>query len=144
VDEQLLLDGLRAWRGLVEWLFVEGAGGLLSPLSDHFTLADLMVEARGPAIVVIANRLGCVNHARLTVEALERRRIPIAALVLNEANPGDDSDRSRQSNVELLRETLPEQVMWKCGWNSELQQPEGDVWSTITWQSAVDQLSKRA
>lgn len=62
---------------------VEGAGGLLVELDGHGrTLADLATALSAPAVVVCRSGLGTLNHTALTVEALARRRIPVAGLVI--------------------------------------------------------------
>jgi dethiobiotin synthetase len=69
---------------------VEGAGGLLVPLTERETFADLAVALALPVLVVARAGLGTVNHTALTVEALRRRGLAIAALVLNRTAPADD------------------------------------------------------
>ena len=69
-------------------LVVEGAGGLLVPLNETETMADLAAAFGLPVVVVWRYYLGSINHTLLTLEALKQRRIPIAGLVLNgEENP---------------------------------------------------------
>ena len=65
-----------------ELLLVEGAGGVLVPLGDHFTVLDLIGALQCPAIIVAPNKLGVVNHVLLTVHALARRNIPGIKVVL--------------------------------------------------------------
>ncbi len=62
---------------------VEGAGGFLSPLAADALNADLAATLALPVLVVVADRLGCINHALLTVEAIEQRGLRLAGLVLN-------------------------------------------------------------
>ena len=62
---------------------VEGAGGLLVPISDDFSMADLAKAIGLPLLVVVSTRLGCINHTLLTLEAAYRREIPVAGIVLN-------------------------------------------------------------
>ena len=71
-------------------IVVEGAGGLLVPLTERETYADLAVALALPVVVVARAGLGTVNHAALTVEALRRRGLSVAAIVLNRAAPADD------------------------------------------------------
>lgn len=65
-------------------LLVEGAGGLLTPLGEGFTLADLVVDMDGTALVVAANRLGAINHTLLTVSYLRHLGIKKIKVVLME------------------------------------------------------------
>jgi dethiobiotin synthetase len=69
---------------------VEGAGGLLVPLTEEETYADLAVRLALPVLVVARAGLGTVNHTALTVEALRRRGLALAGIVLNRTSPADD------------------------------------------------------
>lgn len=69
---------------------VEGAGGLLVPLTERESYADLAAALGLPVLVVARAGLGTVNHTALTVEALRRRALPIAGIVLNRTAPEDD------------------------------------------------------
>ena len=64
-------------------VLVEGAGGFLVPLAEGLLTGDLVARLGLPALVVVGNRLGCVNHALLTVEAARRRGVPLLGLVFN-------------------------------------------------------------
>jgi dethiobiotin synthetase len=61
---------------------VEGAGGALVPINDDELMTDLMARLRLPAVVVARSTLGTINHTMLTIEALRRRRIGIAGIVM--------------------------------------------------------------
>jgi dethiobiotin synthetase len=69
-------------------VLVEGAGGFLVPLSEELLTGDLVARVGLPVLVVVANRLGCVNDALLTVEAIRRRGIALLGLVFNRL-PGE-------------------------------------------------------
>lgn len=71
-------------------IVVEGAGGLLVPLTDRESYADLAVALGLPLVVVARAGLGTLNHTLLTVEAARRRGLSIAAVVLNRTAPTDD------------------------------------------------------
>lgn len=64
-------------------LIVEGAGGLLVPLNDTDTMIDLMGWLGLPVVLVARTRLGTINHTLLSLEALRRRRLPVAGVVLH-------------------------------------------------------------
>jgi len=72
-------------------VLVEGAGGLLVPVAPGFTFADLAERLALPVLVVVGSKLGCLNHALLTLAELERRGLPRAGWVLNavEAEPAE-------------------------------------------------------
>ncbi len=84
-------------------LVVEGAGGLLTPLTESETYADLAVALGLPALVVARAGLGTVNHTALTCEALRRRGVAIHGIVLNHASVGSDpSEPHNAREIERL------------------------------------------
>jgi dethiobiotin synthetase len=85
-----LVDRVRALAGRHEAVLVEGAGGLIVPLTDAHTYADLAVALGLPVLVVARAGLGTVNHTALTVEALRARGLALAGIVLNRACDMDD------------------------------------------------------
>jgi dethiobiotin synthetase len=121
VDDQLLVSGADRWKSYVDWLLIEGAGGVFCPLSDHMTVMDLATTLRTPVIVVAANRLGVINHTRLTVDALISRGLNVRAIVLNEIAPeaGDMADASIPSNADQLQHWLPNLPMFHCAWRAD-------------------------
>ena len=70
-----------------DFTLVEGAGGWRVPLNDSATLAQLPMALQLPVIVVVAVRLGCINHSLLTVEAIERDGLHVAGWVANLLEP---------------------------------------------------------
>ncbi len=82
---------------------VEGAGGWRVPLNERETLADLAVALRMPVILVVGMRLGCINHALLTQEAIQRDGLPIAGWVANHVDP---NMAYADENVESLKGLL--------------------------------------
>jgi dethiobiotin synthetase len=70
---------------------IEGAGGWRVPLNNRETLADLVIELNLDVILVVGMRLGCLNHALLTIEAIERDGLTLAGWVANCIDPQMDS-----------------------------------------------------
>jgi len=68
-------------------LIVEGAGGWLAPLDASRSFADLAVRWQMDVILVVGMRLGCLNHALLTVESIERRGLRLRGWVANSIDP---------------------------------------------------------
>lgn len=62
---------------------IEGAGGWRVPLNDDEDLSDLATALQLPVILVVGLRLGCINHARLTAEAIDAQGLPLAGWVAN-------------------------------------------------------------
>ena len=84
VDESLLLTGANWWLGRCDILIVEGAGGALSPISAQQTVLDVAVQFGFPLLLVVADRLGAVNHTLLTLEVAHKRGLRVEAIVLNQ------------------------------------------------------------
>lgn len=68
-------------------VLIEGAGGWRVPVNDRESLADLAVELQTPVILVVGMKLGCLNHALLTAEAIRRDGLTLAAWVANHVDP---------------------------------------------------------
>ncbi|EEG10100.1 dethiobiotin synthase [Pseudogulbenkiania ferrooxidans] len=68
-------------------VLVEGAGGWLAPLTECLFMKDLAQVLRLPVILVVGMRLGCINHALLTVRAIEAAGLPLAGWVANRVVP---------------------------------------------------------
>jgi dethiobiotin synthetase len=69
-------------------LVVEGAGGWLAPLDANRGFADLAVHWNMDVVLVVGMRLGCLNHALLTAESIERRGLRLRGWVANTIDPG--------------------------------------------------------
>jgi dethiobiotin synthetase len=83
-------------------VLVEGAGGLLVPLTSSHTMLDLAVFLKLPMLIVSRNVLGTINHTCLTVE-VARQRSRVIGVVLNHPYRVDEDDPAVQSNEEALR-----------------------------------------
>lgn len=83
LDATLILDAFNALAQKFDAVVVEGAGGFLVPLNEQEDLADLAQAMDLPVILVVGMRLGCINHALLTCEAIQSRQLMIAGWVAN-------------------------------------------------------------
>jgi dethiobiotin synthetase len=66
-----------------EYLFIEGAGGVMSPICKGRNFLDLMWHLHLPTILVVKGYLGCISHTLTAIEALKSRKIPIAEIRFN-------------------------------------------------------------
>lgn len=82
-----------------DFYLVEGAGGFLSPLAKDTLNADLAVALGLPVLLVVGDRLGCINHALLTMEAIERRGLQTAAVVVNAVTPEADENMNNRDDL---------------------------------------------
>jgi dethiobiotin synthetase len=83
-------------------LLVEGVGGLLCPLTDSATVADLAAQLRLPLVVVARRSLGTLNHTLLTLEVARHRGLTVAGVVVNEVTPAQGL--AEATNVAELRQ----------------------------------------
>ncbi|MEX0610640.1 MAG: dethiobiotin synthase [Pirellulales bacterium] len=103
VDARLLREGVRFWREASDVVIVEGAGGLMSPMSDDDYNADLAAEFGYPLVVVAANELGTINSTLQTLITANAYRdgLNVAGVVLNSPTNRRD-DPSVNSNADEL------------------------------------------
>ena len=85
-------------------MVVEGAGGLLVPVTDRLDMAGLAAALELPLVLVARSRLGTINHTLLTLSEIRRRALPLAGVILSHAEgPISAADAS---NLEFLRAHL--------------------------------------
>ena len=99
----------------VDAVLVEGAGGLLVPITETDTYLTLFQRWSLDAIVVAANRLGVINHTRLTVQTLRAAGVPVLGVVLNETD-GAAPDVARRTNHDALQTLLPDTPVVSFPW----------------------------
>ena len=87
IDRDALLTAIRTTAAKADIALVEGVGGFRVPLTDTWDTADLAVDLGLPVILVVGLRLGCINHALLTAEAIRARGLTLAAWVANTVDP---------------------------------------------------------
>ncbi len=102
---------------MAEVVIVEGAGGFFVPINASETLADLAQALNIPIMLVVGMRLGCINHALLTVEAIKSRGLTLAGWVANQIDP----------NMLMFNENL----------DSLQQRIAAPCLSVVHWQGAV-------
>ncbi|MBX8542081.1 dethiobiotin synthase [Pseudomonas cichorii] len=99
---------LQPMRRLLErnadFTLIEGAGGWRVPLADQSNLSDLAMGLGLPVILVVGVRLGCINHALLTAEAIAQDGLQLAGWVANIIDP---KTSRLEENLATLSERLP-------------------------------------
>lgn len=103
IKNKTLCQSYERLSALADWVVVEGAGGFCVPLNDHETSADLARQLALPVVLVVGMRLGCLNHALLTVEAIRARGLALAGWVANHIDP---SMAQADANVAALHARL--------------------------------------
>jgi len=95
-----ILDALVQTKSLADAVVVEGVGGFRVPLSNDFDTAEMAVALGLPVVLVVGLRLGCLNHAALTAEAIAARGLHLAGWVGNVVDP---AMAGLDDNVSTLR-----------------------------------------
>lgn len=89
--------------GEYDTVLIEGAGGLMAPLTEEYLTIDYIADRRLPAIVVTNGYLGSINHTILTVEALAARGIKVEAVIYNPYFDSADTTVSSESREYIGR-----------------------------------------
>ncbi len=84
VSLKTILECYEILQGQADRVIIEGVGGWRVPFSDELSLKDLVKALELPVIMVVGLKLGCINHALLTAEALDRDGIELRAWVANQ------------------------------------------------------------
>lgn len=110
------LNSLSAGRDL---LLVEGAGGILVPITRDYSFANLFKRWDADVIVVSGNRLGVLNHTLLTVRAAESEGLTVRAVILTDISDGEPSV-AEATNYDALVALLPTYPIYRFPWIDRL------------------------
>jgi len=108
-----------AYRALAEHadaVVVEGAGGFLVPLTPRLTGGDLAAALGLPVILVVGLRLGCLNHALLTRDAIAARGLRLAGWIASRLDPAMPE---QEANLDYLRAQLPAPLLADFAWDPQ-------------------------
>ena len=98
IDVQKLKSSFKKLSKMFDFVIVEGVGGALVPLNEKTLVIDVVKELKIPVIVVAANKLGAINQALMTVEALRKRKLKILGIVFNNID--------RKTDKKILRDNI--------------------------------------
>ncbi|MDC0609513.1 dethiobiotin synthase [Vibrio sp.] len=90
IDFDVLSDNLAKNKDQADIVLVEGAGGWRVPVSDNEYLSSWVKRENLPVVLVVGIKLGCLNHAKLTAEAILNDGLNIIGWVANRINPGTE------------------------------------------------------
>lgn len=103
VEHDVIKDNYNKLQQVADVVIVEGVGGWYAPISCHTTVADLAESMQLPIIIVVGLRLGCLNHALLTAQALRQSGLTIAGWI---ANHVEKDFISAEKNIKTLKHYL--------------------------------------
>lgn len=113
IDFSVLSAGLRSLEQQADWLLVEGAGGWFTPLSSTQTFADWVTGEQLPVILVVGVKLGCINHAMLTAQAVQQAGLPLVGWIANDVvPPGKRHAEYMASLTRLIPAPLLGEIPW--------------------------------
>jgi dethiobiotin synthetase len=103
IDMDVIRQRFDQLAELADTVLVEGVGGFIVPLGDGVDTADLAADLDLPVILVVGIRLGCLNHALLTQEAIRARGLTLAGWIANQIDPNMSEF---EANVDALEERI--------------------------------------
>ena len=132
IDIAHLVACHHALAQLADAVVVEGAGGFQVPLSATETGADLAQALGLPVLLVVGLRLGCLNHALLTAEAIRTRGLTLAGWVANHVDP---AMLAQQDNIAFLQQRLQAPLLARIPYQSA-PDPRAMTFDLLpTWKS---------
>ncbi len=107
VNRALLRQGAAWWSAHADVLLVEGVGGLLCPIADGETVADLATDLGFPLLIISPLVLGTINHTLMTIDVARNRRLDVAAIVFNDVSGEGESVRESTLSEIASRCSVP-------------------------------------
>jgi dethiobiotin synthetase len=105
IDMDVLDTAFNTLHASADAIVVEGAGGLLVPITETHSVATLFKQWALDVVIVAANRLGTINHTLLTVECARAHGLTVRAVVLNTLS-NNRSELAQRTNEALLKELM--------------------------------------
>ncbi|MCF6234979.1 MAG: dethiobiotin synthase [Gammaproteobacteria bacterium] len=112
-----IMQHYRCLESQADYVVVEGVGGWKVPLNDQETVADLAHTLALPVILVVGIRLGCINHALLSYEAIIRDGLNVVGWV---ANSIEESSLRFNENIEAIRQRIKAPLLGVVPWMDQL------------------------
>ncbi len=99
IDIGVIVASFARLRARVDFIVVEGAGGVLVPLDRDHDMLDLAAALDLPVLLVVGLRLGCINHALLSAQAIAERGLPLAGWIANATGPSMLRERANIDSI---------------------------------------------
>lgn len=116
-----LSAGLAALTQQADWVLTEGAGGWFTPLSASSTFADWARHEQLPVVLVVGVKLGCINHAMLTAQAVQASGLRLAGWIANGIQP---PGKRHAEYLATLKQRLPAPMLGEIPFLTQPQQFE--------------------
>ena len=151
IDPEEIIQSLQDVQQRVSYLLVEGVGGWLVPITESYLVADLAGDLDLPIVVVVANRLGAINHALLTLEAIRMYDEEPLGVIINHPTKSDDkNDDLLENNIRTIERIGPAEILGVVPYldSNVLQEGHQDeLWNRIEnciqWDMIIDRLNSQ-
>jgi dethiobiotin synthase len=123
IHAEVMSAGLRTLESQADWVLVEGAGGWFTPLAPDFSFADWARHEQLPIILVVGMKLGCINHALLTAQAIAQAGLQLVGWIANDVQqPG----LRHQPYLATLKQMIAAPMLGEIPWLGDVL-PEQDM-----------------
>ena len=117
IDPKNITDSFRRLADAFDTVIVEGLGGALVPISETTLLIDLAAELALPVLIVVKNKLGAINHALLTIEAVKARGMRIIGLIFN--SDENENKKIAEDNPRIIAALTGVPVLGTLPWTTD-------------------------
>ncbi|MEQ4985888.1 dethiobiotin synthase [Proteus vulgaris] len=119
IDFNVMSEGLSYLKQQADWILVEGAGGWFTPLSEKQFFSDWVISEQLPVILTVGVKLGCINHALLTQQAIIQSGLTLAGWVANEVEP---AGRYQKEYLATLKQHIKAPFLGKIPYLNEVKE----------------------
>jgi dethiobiotin synthetase len=114
INRDKIIKSFKSLEAKFDFVIVEGLGGISVPLDKRHLLIDVVKDLDLPVVLVVGNRLGAINHALLSIEALMTRKLKILGLVFN--NLRNEDKRILKDNPRIIKTLSRQKVFGVLPW----------------------------
>jgi len=110
IDIDKIIEDYKELGKKCDFVIVEGAGGLLTPIKDSFSMRDLAKTLNLPLVIVARPNLGTINHTLLTIEAAKNKNIKIAGIIISDYPSGTENIAIKNA-PDMIKELSGEKIL---------------------------------
>lgn len=116
IDAKKIIKSFKLLSYKFDFVLVEGIGGVLVPFNKKSLVIDIAKELDLPALVIVCNKLGAINHTLLTIEALRARKIKILGILFN--NFKNEDNDIIEDNPRIIKRLTKQEIFGVLHWQS--------------------------
>jgi len=110
IDIDKIVEDYKELGKKCDFIILEGAGGLLTPIKDSFSMRDLVIKLNLPLLIVARPNLGTINHTLLTIEAAKNKNIKIAGIIIS-GYPSETEDAAIRNAPAMIQKLSGEKIL---------------------------------